>query len=121
MKDPHSRWHLERARAALMIEASLSSWQRLSLSPEHHYAEWFHRYEWMKERCGKQSCAQCGAAPGSGAPGVPNCGPSALPLRPYFASTENSLAADRETAGRRKAGSLRGFMSAATRAFIDEK
>ena len=44
-----------------------------------------------------------------------------LPQRPYFAATENTLAAERELAGRRKAGSLRGFISAATRAFLDEK
>jgi hypothetical protein len=105
MKDPRSRWHLERARAALMIEASLSSYDRLSLPPEQCYAEWMHRYEWMSQTADTTS----------------NLPKSSLPLRPYFAATENSLAAERETAGRREAGDVRGFMTASTRAFINEK
>ena len=105
MKDPRSRWHLERARAALMIEASLSSYDRLSLPPEQCYAEWMHCYEWMSQTADTKS----------------NLPKSSLPMRPYFAATENSLAAERETAGRREAGNVRGFMTASTRAFIDEK
>jgi hypothetical protein len=35
MKDPRSRWHLERARTSLTIEASLTSRQCLSLQLQH--------------------------------------------------------------------------------------
>jgi hypothetical protein len=96
MKNPRSRWHLERARAAFMIEASLSSWSRLEPQQKGYFG-FMHRFEWMM------------------------ADEPQLPQRPYFAATENTLAAERELAGRRKAGSLRGFISAATRAFLDEK
>ena len=52
---------------------------------------------------------------------APLTSPRAARQRCRFASTENSIAAERKTAGRRKAGGLRGFISAATSAFIDDK
>jgi len=42
-RHPTLRWHVERARAVLLIEADLSPWNWLSLPLQHRYFLWLRR------------------------------------------------------------------------------
>ena len=95
MKDPRSRWHLERARASLMIEASLTNWQRLSLPLQHRYFIWLRPASWAVK------------------------GEVELPPRPYLFAQENDLVEVRRAAEKRKAGALKSFVSVSTRKLLD--
>jgi hypothetical protein len=95
MKDPRSRWHLERARAALAVEASLTNWQRLSLPMQHRYFIWLRPATWAAR------------------------GEVELPPRPFLFSQESDLAEVRRAAESRRAGPLKSFVSATTRALLD--
>ena len=95
MKDPRSRWHLERARAALAVEASLTNWQRLSLPLQHRYFIWLRPATWAVR------------------------GEVELPPRPFLFSQENDLVEVRRAAEGRRDGMLKAFVSDATRKLLD--
>ena len=95
MKDPRSRWHLERARASLMIESSLTTWERLSLPLQHRYFIWLRPASWAAK------------------------GEVELPPRPFLFSQENDLTEVRRSAEKRKAGPLKSFVSPGTRKLLD--
>ena len=84
-----------RARAALAVEASLTNWQRLSLPMQHRYFIWLRPATWAAR------------------------GEVELPPRPFLFSQESDLAEVRRAAESRRAGPLKSFVSATTRALLD--